>query len=117
MVLSPTRGENILDLVFTNDPSLISSVNTDDEFLNSDHKIVIVTMSISSRPLCHSNKPNIGARFCFSRAEWSKYRYLLAQNSRDVLLHSDCVDGAWSILKGYILSAADAAVPRSYQTS
>ena len=36
-----TRGDNILDLVFPANDSLVSNVNTGPEFGTSDHKIVL----------------------------------------------------------------------------
>ena len=39
-VNKPTSGDNILDLVFSINYSLVSNVNTGPEFGKSDHKIV-----------------------------------------------------------------------------
>ena len=39
-VNKPRRGDNILDLIFTTNDSLVSNVNTDPEIGVSDHKMV-----------------------------------------------------------------------------
>ena len=36
-VLSPTRGDAVLDLVLSTDPDLVSNVNVIDQLGNSDH--------------------------------------------------------------------------------
>ena len=35
-----TRGDNILDLIFSTNDGLVSNVNTDSEFGTSDHKVI-----------------------------------------------------------------------------
>ena len=42
---SPTRGDNILDLAFTNDPASISHCETLPTLGSSDHKIIFLQMN------------------------------------------------------------------------
>ena len=44
LVFDPTRGENILDLVLTMNPSSISSVSVNEPFLGSDHNKILVNL-------------------------------------------------------------------------
>ncbi len=50
LVNEPTRGENILDLLLTNDPSCVSSVDVSAPIGNSDHG------SISFKMCCGVHK-------------------------------------------------------------
>ena len=45
-VNKPTRGDNILDLVFSTNDDLVSNVNTDPEFSTSDYKIVSFNINL-----------------------------------------------------------------------
>ena len=44
-VTEPTRGRNVLDLIFCNDPNLISNVSVDGTFNTSDHNIICANVS------------------------------------------------------------------------
>lgn len=111
MVHIPTRGDNILDLAFVNDPSFVSSVQVENEFPGSDHKVVTVALSFAAPS--RSNLQTNDTFFRFSRADWPLYRLLLEQNDWDKVFRADNVDVAWSTLKDYILTAANAAIPRA----
>ena len=64
MQREPTRGENILDLVFTNKPSLVKSYNSIPGF--SDHDIVVTDCSIRA----HVNKKAPRNILLWKRADW-----------------------------------------------
>ena len=53
-VNSPTRGNNILDLVFSNKDNIISNVEISSELGNSDHKSITFNLLYSSK--FHENK-------------------------------------------------------------
>ncbi len=46
-VLAPTRGENFLDVLLTNDPHLITNVCVAEPFCSSDHNVVFFSLNIN----------------------------------------------------------------------
>jgi hypothetical protein len=40
LVTEPTRERNILDLIFTNDPQIISTLQVNEPFSTSDHNLI-----------------------------------------------------------------------------
>lgn len=110
MVMSPTREDSILDLVFVNDVSLVSSVDVAQCFPGSDHNTVSVNIMIKTKTSMPT--PKTENAFFFSKADWSRYRDLISSNTRDQVINAPNVDDAWSALKRIILLAADTAIPR-----
>ena len=45
-VNKPTRGDSILDLIFSTNDCLVSNVNTGSEFSTSDHEIVSFNLNL-----------------------------------------------------------------------
>ena len=48
LVTEPTRDNNILDLVLTNDPQLVSSLNVLEQFSTSDHNAILFKICYSA---------------------------------------------------------------------
>ena len=73
LVNDPTRNENILDLIFTNDPLLISNVQVTSPFSTSDHNAIIFSIYVKLEVTnCESvNKPVI---FNWQKANWDLLR-------------------------------------------
>jgi hypothetical protein len=64
LVESPTRGENILDLVLSTDPLLVSDVETGAPVADCDHEVVSFTLNIPLPPVKKILKPD------FRRADY-----------------------------------------------
>jgi len=77
IVDKPTRGENILDLVFINEGPALVNVKVDPPFSSSDHNIVYVKLE---KPMETKNTKNDRgkAKYDWSRADWAKLRKFLA---------------------------------------
>jgi len=48
LVRQPTRGDNILDLILTDEPSIVCNVDVDIPFCSSDHNIVTARLTLHS---------------------------------------------------------------------
>ena len=79
-VLEPTRGNNILDLVFSNDPNLLQNIRIGDAIANSDHNSI--SFEISTPPIT-SSPPS-------ARLNWKK------ANLVNILCDLDLIN--WSIV-------------------
>ena len=110
MVSAPTRGHNILDLVFVDDISFVSETLIDDPFPGSDHNSVFVNLtfdkSMTVREEQDSNKP-----LDFARADWDSYRAELFRTKEDELFVSSNVDTTWEAIKQSIWAAATRSIP------
>ena len=68
MVTQPTRSDNILDLVFTNDFNAIVDVKSIEPFSNSDHNIVNFNLV---RPGHNNIYTPTHYFYNYSRADWN----------------------------------------------
>lgn len=59
VICSPTRGNNILDLVFTNNEELISSVQIEDTPM-SDHRLLLMDTTLETLPVPHTTRQDKG---------------------------------------------------------
>ena len=78
LVSHPTRGDNLLDLVFSNDEFIVANLMVDEPFGNSDHNMI--KFSIVTPPCTKSLSDNLTVdcpRYNFNKADWpSIYQYL-----------------------------------------
>jgi hypothetical protein len=110
----PTRGDNLLDLVFTTNPTLLkASVSTPGL---SDHDAVVSDFCI--QPFFVRNSP----RKCYhyGKAEWDKLKQAATEVSKRV--SSQLADGAdvntlWKTFKEQLLKAIDQYIPSTQRTS
>ena len=104
----PTRGNNMLDLVFTTNSTLIkSSVNAPGL---SDHDMVITDCDI--KPSYSKQKP----RKCYqyNKANWENINKEIQEISDTVLQQTaagECTQGLWNTLKERVLQVLDKHVP------
>src|ERR1700690_179145 len=62
-VKEPTRGKNVLDLVFSTEPSMVTEVQVKSPVSNSDHNVLTFQVEF-----CAGEEENLGIQF--------RYRYL-----------------------------------------
>lgn len=112
IVQEPTRGDNILDLVFVNDLSFTSTVEVTDEFPGSDHRSVSCIFEFDAIEPQHSTLTSQPWKPDFQRADWTQYRLVLSTelNSRTIMRPSD-VEEMWDGIKSSILAASNLCVP------
>ena len=106
--LTPTRGPNILDLVFVSNPSLVKSSTSIPGV--SDHDIVIT--DLDTKPYANPPKP----RKClkFSKANWEKMRSELNSTAQEIKVLQD--NGAdantlWLKFKTQLQKSIDTNIP------
>ncbi|WAR06007.1 LORF2-like protein [Mya arenaria] len=109
----PTRENRMLDLTFTNNPSLIKSSTTAPGI--SDHDIVVVDSN--TRPYYSKQKPR--RCFIFSKANWDDLKTNVAAiSSKVVQLYKDetSVHQLWNTFKEDLQSAISKHIPSKMKT-
>ena len=104
---SPTRENNVLDLMFTNRPGLVKNNQTIPGI--SDHDIVIVDSDIRAR----INKSKPRKVFRFKDADWNMIREDATELNENLLTDFDknSVDENWEKFKVGIMDIAEKHVP------
>ena len=106
--LTPTRGPNVLDLVFTTNPSLVKSSTSIPGI--SDHDIVITDFDV--KPYASPQKPR--KCFKFGKANWHQMKTEL--NSLEQEISEEKRKGAdvntlWTTFKDRLQSSIDKNIP------
>jgi hypothetical protein len=114
LVDTPTRGNHILDLMFVNDPSFVSSVLVNEPFPGSDHSTVHCCMQFDVPQPCTKKQTSLQPfpKFNFNKADWPLYRSVLDKAPWETILSCNDVETTWEMFKSQILCAAEAAIPR-----
>ena len=58
----PTRGSNILDLLFTNDSSILLNIEVDDTVI-SDHRLLIAKTILAQPKMLEKDRPKLEGLF------------------------------------------------------
>ncbi len=108
LVTTPTREQNILDLVLTNIPCNVGQVSVTEGIHGSDHEAVSFILKLAS------TRPNIPRRtvFNYKRADFAKLRETLSDIPWDICFLTNSVDDAWVKFKDLLLISADQWVPK-----
>jgi len=78
-VMEPTRGANILDLLFCNDPLFLSTVTVTPPFSTSDHATILFsTLIVYPADLNDGIDDNSESRCDWSRADWIALTYFFS---------------------------------------
>ena len=104
----PTWQDNILDLVFTNSPSLVKSSYSIPGI--SDHAMVVTDCDIK---LIY-NKQNPRTVYLFSKANWEEIYSAcerLSLKIQDIINMKDTIGHIWPTFKSEIQSAMDTLIP------
>ena len=104
-VVHPTRGNAVLDLVFTREPDLVSELTVGDQLDNSDHNMIL--FQIQHQTL--DNK-NISTSRDYHRGDYDSIRSNLAEVGWDNFL-TGTVDDCWLKFKTLLLSLEEQFVP------
>jgi hypothetical protein len=112
----PTREENILDLVFVNDPLLISNVTMNPPISSSDHNCVLFNFHfnyINVNSNCLNNIPvSVCKSYCFHEADWQSINDCLCNiDWLDTFSQCFTVDDYWSCFRNIIITLLDKYVP------
>jgi hypothetical protein len=106
LVTSPTRGDNILDLVFTSNESLIDNLMVCEPFGSSDHNLIKFDI------MAPSSDTTWNPYFRdFKRVKYRKMRKFISEAIDVELLQESTVEGAWCKIKSAIDDAIELYVP------
>ena len=111
LVDSPTHCKgNILDLLLTNSPQLVSNISVADEFLmcKSDH------FPIQFKVKSYARKKKTAKReiYNFKRANWDALISELDSTNWQHLLSSSDVEVAWNAFKAHLFCVVDKHIPK-----
>lgn len=107
-VSEPTRNQNILDLVLSNDPFAVTECVVREPFSTSDHNIVSFSLYFCSIMY----DANDTTWFDYSRADWDSFNaYISETNWQSV--YSNCQDSeqVWSAFSEVLQSGVNMFVP------
>ena len=99
MIAEPTRidSNNILDLLLTNNPSLIHDISVRESLDTSDHSII--RFSIHSDKKVKDNKILV---YDYPKGNYTKFKAILAGINWESLLYNKSAHDMWDIFKAEI---------------
>ena len=103
----PTRGNNILDLVFTNMQDRVTNVQVVDGLPGSDHDGVHFNITLKCQRL---HKPP-RRLYNFKKADFNNFRDILSTIPWDSCFLEDSVEQSWIKFKDILMTAADQCIP------
>lgn len=108
IVTEPTRGDSILDLVFTNVPTLVQNVYVIPGL--SDHEIVSVDFLVSTQKIKQPKRKI----FLYKKGDFEKINTDLSDYANSItedVYRSSSVGQLWTGFKNVLLSAMDRHIP------
>ena len=108
LVVDPTRGNNTLDLVFTNTQNRINNVQVIDGIAGSDHDGVSFDVSLKLQSAAVLSR----YLFNFKRADFNQFRETLSTVPWDCCFLECSIERAWTNFKDLLFAAADQCIPK-----
>ena len=108
MVMEPTRGANILDLLFTNRPDILHEVKVVDGLPGSDHDAVYFPINLGRRRLSRQRQ----LVYNFKKANFDLFREMLSKVPWDCCFLSESINEYWENFKDVLFSVADQCIPK-----
>ena len=110
----PTRGNNILDLVFSDDPFAMCDIDIVQPFSSSDHNAVTFQLiggtSIASQATAGADNP--GTKYNFRGADWDRISDAMAGVNWISVMNSKSVDNLWDVFYETLFDIIDKYVPK-----
>ena len=118
-VLEPTRGENILDLIFSQHPETVANVHILEPLKTSDHQMVLCDLNFNTiAPTNCSSTSNLPlSDINFKKADWNHFNELLLQIKWERILQSDSIDDLWNNFAEVITEAVLLSAPKKMHHS
>jgi hypothetical protein len=104
VVEEPTRGNNILDLIFTSEEDLISNVTVGECLGTSDHCIVKCKLGVQTTP----EQPNVRRKLNFRAANFDRFRRDLNELPHPVI---GDIEDVWNSFKSSFMEIQTACIP------
>ena len=105
----PTRGNNILDLIFSSEDDLISGVSVGEKLGKSDHNIVRFEIETN-----FAISKNTYSRLDFRRANFESLRLKIREMQRSSTVDNE---SRWQYFKTSFMESQDTCVPKKQVTS
>lgn len=108
LIDQPTRGDNILDLLLTNFPDRVMSLEIFDDILNTDHRMFefVLNFNINKRPPAQRKVYN------FKKVDWDALRLTIEHTPWDIVIDDNCIDTSLSNWMDLYLSIIDEHIPQ-----
>ena len=106
LVKSPTRGNNILDLVLVTSPDTVENISVGAPF--SDHNSI--TFSILASP--YVSRKSCKLQYCYAKADWTKLRDLLCYIPWHCAFLDVDIDNNWTAWSDLFFTAIDECIPK-----
>ena len=105
LIDTPTRGENILDLVLCSDTSFVQNVTVGEPFATSDHQIIRFDLVVSKEV----NKSSV-LGYNYFKADYNEIRDNVMLRTWENLINDTDVEKSWKLLKNELLDVRNAFV-------
>ena len=108
LVTVPTRGDNILDLLFSNSPYFITNVQVIDNLPGTDHDAIKFTSSVvlPGKSSCKRLLYN------YKRANLSLLLDVMSQVPWNTMELAGTIESSWMLFKDLFFSAVDSVFPK-----
>ena len=118
-VVEPTRGNNLLDLIFTNDPLIVNECIVDTSFIGCDHMSVhfniVLPVELSPNnclPLRDDPESEVLCFYNFNAGDYEGLNmYLSAVNWQDIFADIDNINECWESFSGILNKGIELFVP------
>ena len=102
-----TRGNNILDLLFTNDSNLVSSLTSSPPLDNSDHSSFIFNLNVSTQ-----RNENKELKYNYNKGDFNKFRTLLSEIDWVEKFENKTCNEMWEIFKLNLENTQNLCIPK-----
>ena len=109
LVTFTTRKDNILDLVLTTHPELISSISSCDNLRGTDHDAIIFSVTTVSP------SPSTNPRFLYNynSIDLTHFNSIFSSIPWNIIDHGNDIELSWSMWKDLFLSAIDSTIHKT----
>ena len=107
LVETPTRGDNILDLIFSTNEALVNNVTVGSEFSTSDHKKVMFDINLQ----IYEKKYSEEMIYMYSRGDYDKLRLLLSETDWSQISRCSDVNESWMKFTTILNNAVNSCIP------
>ncbi len=110
LVTEPTRGDNLLDLVFISEPNLVSHISVEEPFGESDHNAVKFSSSFLTNSVCNTAEQ---MRYNFRKANYMNMAQALDQVDWSSIFQScSTVQQMWDSFLAVLWPLIESNVPK-----
>ena len=111
LVKHPTRGGNILDLVFSNSNVSVDDVEVVDSIPGADHDAVHFSLAGKTPPVSPTCRRTV---YNFKKADFPKFRSIINNTHWDSIFITKDINSIWDKWKELFFAAADASIPKVF---